>query len=513
MAQRLQIARYRSAAQGGFDYKEKIEVANETQFLDLAGWAGKVFNGEWVHPTGGSVQVVEPATGKVMATVGFGNAVDVNAAAKAAARAQKEWVRMPVRDRAAILRRAGDILMANLDELGMWVTRETGAIIPKGQLEIREAATYLYIAAGRVLEPIGHILPADGKQSYAVRVPHGVVGVISPFNFPLILSMRAVAPALGFGNGVVLKPDPQTPVSGGFIVARALELAGLPKGLLQVLPGGAEAGEAICNAPEIGMVCFTGSTAVGKRVGELTGKNLKRCSLELGGKSSLIVLEDADIGLAASNIAFGAFLHQGQICMASGRILVHEKIAPQVIAALAEKARHLPVGDPATGQVALGPLINARQVEKVQGIVTDSVAAGAKLEAGGSYEKLFYKPTVLSNVKPGMRAFEEEMFGPVAAITTFKSDDEAVELANQTVYGLSGGIITPNLARAWGICERVESGLFHINDQTVADECVNPFGGRGCSGNGGNIGGPNSAEQFTQLRWVTVKTAPNQYPF
>ena len=489
-------------------------MTKTTPFLDLAGWHCRVFNGDWVHPTGGTTEVVEPATGDVLTVVGLANAHDVATAAQTAADAQRAWAATAPRERAAVFRRAAVLLETHLDELSLWIARETGALIAKGQLEVREAATQLNIAAGKPLNPQGLVLPStEGRLSYARRVPHGVVGVISPFNFPLILTMRAVAPALAYGNAVIIKPDPQTPVSGGFIIARAFELAGLPKGLLQVLPGGAEAGEAICTDPNVAMIAFTGSTGVGRRIGELAGRLLKRVPLELGGKSSLVVLDDADLDLAASNVAWGAWLHQGQICMASGRILVHEEIAPEMIRRLVDKARHLPQGNPATEQVALGPLINAKQVQRVHGIVTDSVVAGAKLEAGGNYEQLFYRPTVLSGVKPGMRAFEEEIFGPVVNLTTFSSDDEAVQLANQTAYGLSAGVISRSVGRAMRLGERLNVGMLHINDQTIGDDCVNPFGGCGSSGNGSRIGGPADDEDFTQWQWITVQAEPNRYPF
>ncbi len=489
-------------------------MTQKNKFLDPSCWHGRIFTGEWQHPTGGSAEVVEPATGAVLTTTGLANAHDVAVAAKAASEAQRRWLAVPPRERAEVFRRAAALLQENLDELGLWIARETGALVLKGQHEVREAITLLHLSAGKPMESQGLVLPStQGRLSYARRVPHGVVGVISPFNFPLILSLRAVAPALAYGNAVVLKPDPQTPVTGGYIIARAFELAGLPKGLLQVLPGGAEAGEALCSDPHIGMIAFTGSTGVGRRVGELAGKHLKRVSLELGGKSSLIVLDDADLEAAASNIAWGAWLHQGQICMASGRILVQDKVAPELIRILAEKARHLPVGNPATEQVALGPIINGKQLQRVHGIVTDSVAAGAKLEAGGSYDKLFYRPTVLSGVKPGMRAFDEEVFGPVVNLTSFSSDDEAVQLANQTAYGLAAGVISRNIGRAMALGERLNAGMLHINDQTVADDCVNPFGGRGCSGNGGSVGGPADIDEFTTWQWVTVQDTPNRYPF
>ncbi|MCW0415990.1 Benzaldehyde dehydrogenase [NAD(+)] [Xanthomonas sacchari] len=340
-----------------------------------------------------------------------------------------------------------------------------------------------------------------------------MVGVISPFNFPLVLSLRSVAPALAVGNAVVLKPDPRTPYAGGFVIAEVLQQAGLPKGLLHVLPGGADAGQALVEAPGVPMIAFTGSTAAGRRIGELAGKHLKKTALELGGKNSLIVLDDADLDKAVSAIAFGAYFHQGQICMATGRVLVQRSIAAELTRRLAEKARHLPVGDPATAHVALGPIIDQRQLQHVKDVVDASVAAGAVVEAGGTHEGLFYAATVLSNVQPGMPAFEEEVFGPVANVIAFDSDDEAVALANQTEYGLSAGILSASVGRAMALGERLHTGLLHINDQTVADEVTNPFGGTGASGNGTSMGGPADWGQYTHWQWVTIQDGAPQYPF
>jgi benzaldehyde dehydrogenase (NAD) len=485
----------------------------QSQLLNSALWSDHIYsNGGWKKASS-RADVIEKATGEALCTAGVASVADVVEAATGAAAAQAAWAAKPPRERADVLRKAGDVLKAHFDELALFIARETGGIMPKAQLEVQEAATLCYLASGQVLTAEGSILPSTpGRMNLARRIPMGVVGVISPFNFPLVLSMRSVAPALAAGNAVILKPDPQTPITGGYLIARAFQEAGLPDGLLHVLPGGADVGTAVVTAPEVRMIQFTGSTAVGRIIGELCGKHLKKVSLELGGKSPLIVLEDADPDRAASNIAFGAWLHQGQICMASGRILLHEKIAPAIIERLVLKATHLPVGNP-TGQVAIGPMINAKQVARAQAIVDESVQAGAKIEAGGTHDGLFFKPTVLTGVKPGMRAFEEEVFGPVANITTFATDDEAVAYANQTEYGLSSAVISPNLARAMAIGERINAGMLHINDQTVADECTNPFGGTGNSGNGSRVGGPANMEDFTQWQWVTIKAEPPLYPF
>jgi benzaldehyde dehydrogenase (NAD) len=483
------------------------------KFLIEKIWEGRIFGAEWRNATGGSLDVLEPATGNKITNVGNASAADVRKAAAEARAAQPGWAATPCEERAAILRKAARALEDNQEELIPWIARETGGIPAKAGFEIHMVTEILYRSAAMCTEPQGLVLPSNpGRISIARRVPRGVIGIISPFNFPLILSMRAVAPALATGNTVVLKPDPRTAMTGGFIIARLFEDAGLPKGVLQVLPGGVEAGEAICTDPDIAMVSFTGSSNVGRRIGELAGKHLKKVQLELGGKNAVIVLEDADLDAAASAIAFGAWFHQGQICMTTGRILAKDKIAASLTAKLVAKANHLPVGDP-LGQVALGPVITKAQVQRIDAIVKESVAAGAKLEAGGTYEGPFYKPTVLTGVKPGMRAFEEEIFGPVAAITSVASDDEAVTLANQNEYGLSAGVFSADVGRALAVGNRLNTGLLHINDQTVADEPHVPFGGTGASGNGTRIGGPANWEEFTQWQWVTIKEKPNPYPF
>jgi benzaldehyde dehydrogenase (NAD) len=481
-------------------------------FLDEKTWRQRLYSGGW-RTAEHSQDVMEPATGATLSRVGVAAAADVSRAAHEAHRAQPAWAAVDFERRAAVLRKAVQLAQEHSDEIIGWIVRETGAIRAKGAFELHAATRYLQEAAAMPSQPQGLLLPSsDGRLSFCRRVPLGVVAVITPFNFPLLLSTRAVAPALAVGNCVVLKPDLRTPVVGGFILARLLESAGLPEGVLHVLPGGAEAGEALCIDERIAMIQFTGSSATGRRVGELAGRTLKKMSLELGGKNSLIVLDDAELELALSNAAWGAYFHQGQICMASGRVLVQRKLADAFVDQMARKARQLRVGDPATSEVALGPLISEGQRDRAHAIVHDSVKAGATLVAGGAYERLFYQPTVLAGVTPGMRAFEEEIFAPVVSVTAFDTDDEAVELANRTAYGLSAAVISRSVGRALAIGNRLCTGLLHINDQTVKDDVINPFGGRGQSGNGTNISGPANWEEFTQWQWVTVKDGASRYP-
>jgi len=477
-------------------------------------WKGKIFTGRWQLAKGGTREVIEPATGKVLTEVGFADAEDVREAAQAAAAAQGEWANTPADQRAAVLRRAAQLLEAHAETLRPWIVRETGSIPPKADFELHMVTGILLEAAAIATQPPGMMLPSGPKRmSFARRVPHGVVGVISPFNAPLILSSRAVAPALALGNAVVLKPDPSTPVTGGFILARLFEAAGLPAGLLHVLPGDATVGEAMITDPDIAMISFTGSTAAGKRVGELASRHLKRVTLELGGKNSTIVLDDADLDVAASSAAWGAYLHQGQICMATGTVLAQKKIARDLTERLVAKAKNLPVGDPSAGPCALGPIINGRQIERIDGIVKDAVAKGAVLRAGGTYDRLFYAPTVLENVTPDMRVYSEEVFGPVLSVLTFDTDEEAIAMANASEYGLSTGVITQSIERAMQFTAKLKTGIVHVNDQTVADEPWVPFGGRGASGNGGRHGGVANWEEFTQWQWVTIQDKATPYPF
>src|ERR1044071_3069658 len=327
-------------------------------FFDPKTGEGQIYSGGWTVSHGGDMAIVEPATGAELGRSGVADGQDVARAAATAVDAQKAWAATTFEQRAAVLRRAGQVIEQNADELRTWVVRETGAVPGLGDFAVGVATQECYEAAGLAHRPAGEILQTNQPRlSLLKRVPVGVVGVISPFNVPLILSIRSVAPALALGNAVVLKPDLRTPVSGGFAIARVFAEAGLPPGLLHVLPGGPEAGEALVTDRSIRVISFTGASATGRRVAELGARHLKRVHLELGGNSALIVLDDADLDRAVSAGAWGSFLHQGQICMTAGRHIVHESVADAYTAALAGHAEHLPVGDP-TGEGGPGPLIH-----------------------------------------------------------------------------------------------------------------------------------------------------------
>ena len=483
--------------------------------MKASSWSRSLFSGDGIRGSGETAPVIEPATGNTLGEIALATGEDMRTAARDAASAQRAWARASYEERAAVLRRAGDLFVEHAAEIEDWLVREAGSVPPKAQLETHTAQQECYEAATLPSRPFGEVL-ATGKPrlSLARRLPVGVVGVIAPFNFPLILSIRSVAPALALGNAVILKPDPRTAVCGGLVLAQILHEAGLPAGVLQVLPGGAEAGTALVAAPPVRVISFTGSTAAGVKVGELAGRLLKRAHLELGGNSAVIVLEDADLDRAVSAAAFGSFIHQGQVCMTTGRHIVHESVVERYTERLAEKASQLPVGDPASEQVALGPVIDERQRDRIDELVSASRDGGARIVAGGTYEGLFYRPTVVADVTPETPVWAQEVFGPVAPIARFSSLEEAVALAGQTEYGLSLGIITRDVMRGLELAGQISSGIVHINDQTVDDEAVAPFGGVGASGTGARFGGAAAnVEAFTETQWVTLQGEVPPYPF
>jgi len=473
-------------------------------------WRDSIYSSGW-RKHGTPVDIVSPCSGEVIDRVGSATVETVGLAAAKAARAQPGWAGVSYDDRSRLLRKAAALLEERTQDYAGIIMQESGAGIGIAMFAITLSIRLLYEAAAMPSQSLGMVLPSSpGRMSFCRRQPLGVVGVISPFNSPFYLSLRAVAPALAIGNGVVLKPDPRTPISGGMLIASLFDDAGLPPDVLHVLPGDGDVGAAMCTDPHIAMIQFTGSTATGRLIGKLAGEHLKKVSLELGGKNSLIVLDDADLDLATSNAAFGAYLHQGQICMTAGRILVQASVIERFTEKLVAKARALGAAE---GAYAFGPLIDQRQLAHADDIVRRTVDAGAKLLVGGGTNGLVYLPTVLTGVTPDMPAFQEEIFGPVAVLTQFADDAEAVSLANDTQYGLAAGIISRSVGRAMALGEKLHVGVLHINDQTVADDVINPFGGRGKSGNGTAIGGPANWDIFSQWQGVTIQGTAPAYPF
>lgn len=476
-------------------------------------WNGRGYLGGWIH-FDQTTAVTSPSTGETIAETGFGSPEEMTEAIDRADAAQRDWGTRPAHERAEIMRKAAAVLTEHGDVLAHWLSAEGGAAQGKASFEVGLVADELHLAAATAMMPYGELLTTGKPRlSLARRRPAGVVGVISPFNFPAILAARSVFPALALGNAVVLKPDPRTAVCGGLFLAAVMEAAGLPEGVFAVVPGDADTAGVLIDHPAVPVISFTGSTGAGRAIGERAGRNLKRAHLELGGNNAMLVMPDVDVAAAASAGAWGSFLHQGQICMTTGRHIVHTDIYDEYVGLLAEKAKNLPAAAPETG-APLGPIIDAGQRDRVHGLVTASVDAGATLLAGGTYENLFYQPTVLGDVRPEHAGFAEEIFGPVAPVTRYEDLDEAIDLINSSDYGLSVALLAGDAFRAYELSDRIDSGILHINDQTVDDESQAPFGGTGHSGTGARFGGhAANIEAFTSTQWVTMQSRIQQYPF
>ena len=461
-----------------------------------------------------TMAVLEKATGEPIAHVDVASVEDVDAAVAAAVAAQREWAATSYDERAAILRRAAAALERRADEVTDLIVRETGSIPGKAQYEVGGAANELYEAAGLTSRAVGEVLPSHspGRFSLAERIPVGVVAAITPWNFPLILGMRVTAPALALGNAVVLKPSPETPLSGGTLIAELLAGAGLPAGVFSVVAGGQDVGERLVEHPGTSMVHFTGSSAVGAKIAAAAGAQLKRVSLELGGNNALVVLDDADLDQAVMIGAWSAYHDQGQTCITAGRHIVARNLYDAYVDALAARAAAITVGDP-KGGAGLGPMINERQRDRAHGFLEQSVAQGATVVEGGTYDGLFYRPTVVTDVTTDMPLWTEEIFAPVAPVLPVDSEEQAVALVNDTRYGLVNAVLTGDPDRGLRVAGRLRSGMVHVNDSTCLDEAHVPFGGLGASGLGGRSGGDANLDEFTERRWVSLQRAAVEYPY
>lgn len=474
-------------------------------------------NGTWTDAAGNATfDVGNPSTGNVFASVADAAREDATRAIQAAQDAFPQWSAMNHAQRARILHKAGDIVEARAKEIHDVLIDEGGSWIGKGMFESGYTSGVFRAAAAAAYQVNGEILPSEhGKMSLVMRVPLGVVSVISPWNFPMVLGSRGFAPALAVGNCVVLKPSEETPVAGGIVFAEILEEAGVPPGVFNVITCSrehvGEVGDELIANPLVHGVSFTGSTAVGSKIAARAGGLLKKCCVELGGKDALLVLDDADIELAVNAATFGAFMHQGQICMSVERIIVDEKIADEFTEKLVANARKLKVGNPRELANCIGPVINATQLRKIREQIDEAIAQGAELLCGGKNDGLFIEPTVLGSVTRDMRIFREETFGPVAPIIRAANVEEAIEIANDSDYGLSSGIITRDEEKGLRVAQRLRTGMAHVNDSSVNDEPHVPFGGIGASGVGRH-GGKPGIDTFTELRWITLERGGRHYP-
>jgi acyl-CoA reductase-like NAD-dependent aldehyde dehydrogenase len=478
-----------------------------------------LIGGKWVDAAGGGTfDDLDPYTGDVVASVAAGDREDAARAIEAANAAFAGWSQAGPGRRQAVFLKAADVLESRRDEVVEWLAKETGCSFGFGMFQMGFVPGLFRQAAGAAYAPLGQVLPSDlpGAFAMGVRRPVGVVGAISPWNAALILSARAVAAPIVFGNTVVLSPSEESPYVGGLLWGEIFAEAGLPDGVLNIVThdraGAAAVGEELVENPRVRRINFTGSTATGRKLAEAAGRHLKRVVLELGGHNPLIVLADADLEYAVNAAAFGAYLHQGQICMSARRIIVERPIAEKFTAALAEKVSGLGVGDPREPTTIIGPLISPAALETVSRRVDEVVKAGAKVLAGGSAEGACYRATLLADVPRDSEFAQVETFGPVAAIEVVESVDEAVAAANATSYGLASGVLTSDPDRGLAIAGRLQAGIVHVNDQPVHDEPQMPFGGVKDSG-WGRFGGTFAMDEFTEMQWVTVQSGTRPFPF
>lgn len=472
-------------------------------------------DGEWVESSSGTIlDDLNPASGEVFGHVHQASAEDLERAIAAAYRARESWGSTLANEREAILLRAANVLEKRIPEVAEVLIDEAGSTFGKAMFEASFVVNLLRSAAGECRRITGETMPSDspGVFSMSVRRPLGVIAGIAPFNFPFLLATKKVALALAAGNTFILKPATYTPVTG-LKIAEIFEAAGLPKGVLNVVPvQGSVLGNTFVADPRIRMITFTGSTEVGRELSAEAGKHFKRITLELGGKSPLIVLKDADVDYAVNAAAFGIFLHQGQVCMANSRLIVEAPIFEAFCDKLTAKIKGFQVGDPHDPQTVIGPLIDRKQCRVLDGHVADAVAKGAKLLTGGKSDGAFYQPTILAGVTPDMLVFREESFGPAVSVIRAADSEEALTLANDSCYGLSSGLITNDLQKAFDLSLRLEAGMVHINDSSIMDEPHVPFGGVKDSGFG-REGGHHSMDEMTELKWITVQLGQRQFPF
>ncbi|MCF1460416.1 MULTISPECIES: aldehyde dehydrogenase [Rhizobium/Agrobacterium group] len=459
---------------------------------------------------------IDPFNGEIASRAPASGLDDVKAAIAAAQAAFPAWSRTGPGERRALLLKAADIMASKAADFTALMITETGATGPWAGFNTMLAAGVLREAASMTSQIQGEVIPSDkpGTLSMAVRQAAGVCLGIAPWNAPIILGTRAIAMAIACGNSVILKASEACP-GVHVLIGQVLVEAGLPDGVINVITNApedaAQVVEALVSAPEVRRVNFTGSTKVGRIIGELCGRHLKPALLELGGKAPFLVLEDADIDAAVNAAVFGCYMNMGQICMSTERLIVHEKVADEFVAKLAARAASLPAGDP-RGHVVLGSLVNPQAAIKMQEFIDDAVGKGATLAAGGKVTGSVVEATLLDHVTSGMRSFDEESFGPVKPVIRVKDEEEAIRIANDSEYGLSSAIFSRDIQRALAIAARIEAGICHINGPTVADEAQMPFGGVKSSGFG-RFGGKAAINEFTDLRWITIEDPNQHYPF
>lgn len=473
-------------------------------------------NGEWIQGDTSKVFIIlNKYNDEVLAEVNIASKKQVEEAFKGAKKAQKTWGK-DNNLRKDVIEKAIKYFNDNKEEIIQLLIAESGSTVIKSELEFSSTIAVLNESLSMV-DKIGKTNEGasfiPGKINESHRLPLGVISSIAPFNFPLYLSMRTIAPALALGNAVVHKADLQVGLVSGSIIAKAFEEAGIPAGVFQsIFTKSSEIGNLMIETPYSNFISFTGSTEVGREIGKIAGEHLKSVALELGGNGPFIVLDDADIDQAVNAAIFGKFLHQGQICMITNRIIVHENVYDEFVEKFVQKARNLPYGDPSDPKVIVGPLINEGQLVKAMENIEKAKKAGNKLVLGGERIGNVIVPTVFIDVKNDSELAQTELFAPIATIIKATSNDEAIEFANDTIYGLSSAIFSKDEDKAREYALDLKFGMTHINDQTVNDEPNVPFGGMRQSGVG-RFGNPWIVEEFTETKWISVQKEKREYPF
>ncbi len=474
-------------------------------------------NGEWVEgESGRTYEDLNPFDYSVIAEVKLASQAQLESAFESAKQAQQQWAQSTVEERKQVIERATDYLIKHREEIVLLISRETGGTLLKANVELHlalealeEALTYAD-EVGQVREVPTAI---DGKVNRIYRQPLGVIASISPFNFPVNLSIRAIVPAIALGNAVVHKPDIQVGLVGGVVIAKAFEYAGLPAGVFNMLLTDIdEIGDHMLTHPIPRLISFTGSTAVGRHIGEIAGRNLKRVALELGGNSPFVVLSDADVEQAVDAAVFGKFVHQGQVCMSINRMIVHADKHDAFVKSFVEKAQNLAYGDPSDPNTVIGPMINKQQLEKAIRHIDLAKKEGAVVALEGKLEGNVLTPYVFTGVTNEGQLAQQELFAPIALIIKANSDKEAIAFANDTEYGLSSSIFTSDLTKGENLALQLDTGMTHINDQTINDAPNVPFGGTKASGLG-RYGNPWIVDEFTTMKWVSVQTKVREFAF
>lgn len=483
-----------------------------------SGFDGQYINGSW-RPgrQGGKMKDTDPYSGETLAEIAMANKADLDEAYQSAAKAQAEWAALLPSERAAVMARFAAIVEARQPEIVNWLIRESGSTRIKAELEWQYVHAITLEAASFPHRVEGRILPLDeqGKESRAYFQPLGVIGVISPWNFPMYLSHRSIAPALALGNAVVVKPAEDTPITGGLLIAKIFEEAQLPPGLFNVVIGPIEEiGDAITLHPIPSLISFTGSTRVGRHIGELamTGPTMKRVALELGGNAPCVILDDADVDYAVRATVVGRFLHQGQICMSTNRIVVDAKIYDEFVDRFTAHVKGLKYGNPNDPDTAIGPIINKKQLASHMAHIKGALDAGARQIVCGDPDGQVLPPHVFVDVRNDMRIAQDELFGPIAPIIKANGEADALRIANETEYGLSSAVFTRDKDRGVRFTLGVRAGMTHVNDQSADDTPTGPFGGEKNSGIG-RFGGEWIIHEFTRPHWVTIRHSRPSYPF